>query len=122
MRRTLGLVTSIVAAATAMTLSAAPASATVHEIVGQACSGQPPLFPAGLTGGSSADNFAQPLFATGVIEQVSVIDGTTFIDLNFDHPAIKLVQTSGYMPVGPNIFVSAHTLDPKFTNCKQLRS
>ena len=45
----------------AIVLPAAPASATVHEIVAQWCSGHDPLEPHGISGGSHADNFAQPL-------------------------------------------------------------
>lgn len=123
MKKALGIATSVVASLTVMTLSATPASATVHEIVGQACSGQGDLFPAGLTGGSSADNFAQPLFSTGVIESVSVVGDDTFIDLDFSHPAIKLVSGgAGYVPVAPNTFVTAFALDPKFMKCNEFRS
>lgn len=50
---------------------AAPASATVHEITGMFCAGQNANYrPAGITGGSNANNFAKPLFATGFIESV----------------------------------------------------
>jgi hypothetical protein len=57
----------VVAAATMGIVFAqvAPASATVHEIVAQWCSGKEPLFPPGLSGRSQADNDAKPLFASG---------------------------------------------------------
>jgi hypothetical protein len=44
-----------------------PASATVHEIVGQWCSGHDDLNPTGITGGSNAANFARPLVAKGFV-------------------------------------------------------
>ena len=50
---------------------AAPASATVHEIVGQWCSGQDELAPPGISGGSRADNFAKPLIASGFVRGTS---------------------------------------------------
>lgn len=62
------LLASCAAAALAAGLTVsmpAPAHATVHEIVAQWCSGHEPLEPRGLSGGSRADNFAQPLVSTG---------------------------------------------------------
>ena len=69
-------VTAIALSSLAVLVPAPNASATVHEIVGQWCAGRGELFPPGLSGGSSADNFAKPLFATGVIESITpYLDG-----------------------------------------------
>lgn len=57
---------SAILAAMSMMAFAVPAAATVHEITGMFCAGEHGNhFPAGLSGGSNADNFAKPLFATG---------------------------------------------------------
>ena len=53
-------------------------------------------FPAGLSGGSSADNFAKPLFATGFFESVTPYAGDgvngpgMLITFDFDNPASKV--------------------------------
>lgn len=47
---------------------AVPVSATVHGITGIFCAGDNGKpFPAGMCGGSNADDFAKPLFATGFV-------------------------------------------------------
>lgn len=57
----------------ALALTAGPALATVHPIQSGDCNGFNEPFspsggdPPGITGQSNADNFAQPLFATGVV-------------------------------------------------------
>ena len=122
MRGTLGLVTSIVAAATAMTLSAAPASATVHEIVGQWCAGHDELAPPGISGGSSSENIGRPLAASGVVSLTPYLD-SVLIDIDFDHPAVQVVATRApreLFPGGPY----AYPLEPRgpFTRCRNLRS
>lgn len=121
MRRTLGLVTSIVAAAMAITLSAAPASATVHEIVGQWCSGHDELAPPGISGGSTPENIGRPLAANGVVTLTPYLD-SVLIDIDFDHPAVKVEAVGDpvqLFPGGPY----AYPLEPQgpFTNCKNLR-
>lgn len=116
------LIVLIAAAAIALAMMAAPASATVHEIVGQWCSGQDPLFPPGISGGSNADNFAKPLFANGFIESVvPYLDGV-LISFDFDHPASKLVPTGGIVQVAPGTYVTGFELDSEagFYNCKFL--
>jgi hypothetical protein len=85
----------------------APASATVHEIVGQWCSlGAPsnnvkePLGPPGISGGSNADNFARPLAASGVeIGIVPFQDGFR-VNFNFNRPNVKVVGTGQFIVIG----------------------
>jgi hypothetical protein len=132
MRRNLLRLLAIgVVAAAAAVLPAAPASATVHEIVGQWCSGQDPLEPPGVSGGSSANNFAQPLNATGFIEGVVPFNGPAgpglLIKFNYDHPAAKVVGTGVFVvvdqtPDGP-LYLELITPDPNFPafrNCPRL--
>jgi hypothetical protein len=112
---------------------AAPASATVHEITGMFCAGENGNpFPAGLSGGSNADNFAKPLFATGFVESVEPYAGDgvngpgVLITFDFDHPASKLAPhpTLDTFFVGGGTYISAFVFDSShgFTNCVQLRS
>jgi hypothetical protein len=112
---------------------AAPASATVHEITGMFCAGEHGNhFPAGLSGGSNADNFAQPLFATGFIESVAPYAGDgvngpgVLITFDFDNPASKLAPhpTLDTFFVGDGTYISAFIFDSEhgFTNCVALRA
>jgi hypothetical protein len=116
-------------------VSSAPASATVHEIVGQWCSGRGELFPPGLTGGSNADNFAQPLFANGFASIVPGFDPDgdgplepgVLVKFDFDHPASKIVGLGFFVqideePDGTPVYVEAFALDTSdgFTNCARL--
>lgn len=125
-RRVLALVFAAIAA---MAL-AAPAAATVHEITGKFCSGgNGNEFPPGLSGGSSADNFAQPLFASGVVESVEPFAGDgvngpgVLIGIDFDHPAVKLTPhpTIDVFFVGDGTYIEAFVLDGPYTNCRELR-
>jgi hypothetical protein len=130
MRRS--ILAAVLAALAAMTF-AMPASATVHEITGMFCAkngGNP--FPPGISGGSNANNFAKPLFATGFIESVDPSfagDGTNgpgvLITFDFDHPASKIAAhpTLDTFFVGDATYISAFVLDSShgFTNCVRLR-
>ena len=116
-------VTAIALSSLAVLVPAPNASATVHEIVGQWCAGRGELFPPGLSGGSSADNFAKPLFATGVIESITPYLDGVLITFDFDHPAIKLVSTGQIVQIGPGTYVTEFELDPEFaafTHCPAL--
>ena len=127
-------VLAAVLAAMALMTFAIPASATVHEITGMFCAGEHGNpFPAGLTGGSNADNFAKPLFATGFIESVDpnfagdgVNGAGVLITFNFDHPASKLAPhpNGGTFFVDNHTYISAFVFDTShgFTNCVQLRN
>jgi hypothetical protein len=111
---------------------AAPAQATVHEITGMFCaqSGGNP-FPPGISGGSKADNFAKPLFATGFIASIAPYAGDgvhgpgILISFDFDHPASKVAPhpTLATFFVGDATYISAFVLDGShgFMNCVRLR-
>ena len=127
------VVLAAVLAATAAMAAAMPASATVHEITGMFCAGEHGNhFPAGLSGGSNADNFGQPLFATGFVESVTPFAGDgvngpgVLITFDFDHPASKLAPhpTLDTFFVGDGTYISAFVFDSShgFTNCVQLRA
>ena len=128
--RRLGL--ALVFAATAAISFAAPASATVHEITGMFCAGEHGNhFPPGLSGGSNADNFGNPLFATGFVESVEPFAGDgvngpgVLITFDFDKPASKLAPhpTLDTFFVGDGTYISAFVFDSEhgFTNCVQMR-
>ena len=100
---------------------ALPSGATVHEIIGQWCSGQEPLGPAGISDPTKS-NFARPLFASGVATFVPNFDGqgNNLVQFNFDHPAIKVVSLGFNLQIGPGLFITAWTTDdefPAFRNC-----
>ncbi|MGD8199139.1 hypothetical protein ACQE98_00575 [Ornithinimicrobium sp. W1679] len=107
LRKYLAASAALAVAPAAMIMTAAPASATVHEIVGQWCSGQGELSPPGISGGSKADNFAKPLEASGFIgEELAEHDDGLRIVFNYDRPNSKVVGTGefvqvGFVPVGP---------------------
>ena len=103
-------------------IPAGPASATVHEIVAQWCSGHGPLEPRGISGGSAADNFAQPLNSNGFIQGTVPFTGDSgpglLVNFNFDHPAAKVVGTGefvviGSTPAGP-LYLQLIEPDPRF--------
>lgn len=117
--------------ALALGLFPAPASATVHEIVGQWCSGQGSLFPPGISGGSNADNLAKPLFANGFATLEPGFEGPNgtgvLIRFDFDHPASKVVSLGffvqiGTLPDGSPLYLEAFTIDTNhgFANCTRL--
>jgi len=103
-------------------IPAGPASATVHEIVAQWCSGHQPLEPRGISGGSAADNFAQPLnsnvFIQGTVPFTGAAGPGLLVNFNFDHPASKVVGTGvfiviGSTPAGP-LYLQLIQPDPRF--------
>ena len=97
------LLIAAAAALMATTMTAPPASATVHEIVAQWCSGHDPLGPPGISDPTKG-NFAQPLNANGFIGPLVPFDGPDgpglLITFNFDHPASKVVGTGEFFAVG----------------------
>ena len=114
-----------------------PASATVHEIVGQWCAGQGELLPPGITGGSNADNFARPLFANGFVSIVAPFDPDgeggaspgVLIAFDFDHPASKIASLGYFVQIdtqldGAPVYLEAFTLDTShgFAHCARLSS
>jgi hypothetical protein len=87
-------------AVAALALTTAPAHATVHEIVAQWCSGHPHLEPNGLSGGSHADNFAQPLNSSGFIVGVVPFQDGFLLKFNYDNPNAKVVGTGQFVVIG----------------------
>jgi hypothetical protein len=120
----------IVAAATLGIVFAqvAPASATVHEIVGQWCSGQGELFPHGLSGGSNADNVAKPLFASGFATTVPFTGSAgpgLLIEFNYDNPNAKVVGTGVFIVIDPTVPLYVEVIEPNpdfpaFQHCPRL--
>ena len=117
-------VAAALVATSAVVMAPAPAHATVHEIVAQWCSGHEPLFPNGLSGGSHADNFAQPLFASGFIGDPVPFDppgdqpAGLLLVFNFDNPNSKTVGTGIYIqigttPAGP-LYIDLPAPNPEF--------
>ena len=127
MRRVITRALMVVAATVGiMFAQVAPASATVHEIVGQWCSGQDELNPPGISGGSQADNFAQPLNASGFIDIVPFQDGF-LVQFNYDNPNAKVVGTGVFVVIGEvdgaPLYLELITPDasfPAFQQCPRL--
>jgi hypothetical protein len=112
---------AVLVAAGLAVLPAAPASATVHEIVGQWCSGHDELAPPGISD-PAKPNFARPLMANGFIGEPVPLVGPAgpglLIDFNYDHPAAKVVGTGvfvvvGSTPAGP-LYLELIEPDPSF--------
>ena len=109
----------IVAAATVglVFAQAAPASATVHEIVGQWCSGQDELAPPGITGGSKADNFAKPLIASGFVTGDLVpFTGSAgpglLVEFDYELPNVKVVGTGVFVVIDPSVPIYLELIEP----------
>lgn len=125
MYRTATRIAAVGAAAAATCLVApAPAHATVHEIIAQWCAGHGPLDPPGISGGSNADNFAKPLFASGFIGDPVPFDppgdqaAGLLIPFDFDAPQSKTIGTGTYFaidqsPAGP-VYIEQIAPDPSF--------
>jgi hypothetical protein len=107
-----------------------PASATVHEIVGQWCSGQDPLGPPGISGGSNAkaNNFAKPLDASGfvtgdLVPFVGPEGPGSLVEFNYDNPNAKVVGTGNFVVIGEDangpIYLELITPDPNFPAFKR---
>jgi hypothetical protein len=84
----------------------APASATVHEIVGQWCSrgasGKGELAPPGISPPTAKpENVAKPLFASGFLDEdpVPFQDGF-LLKANYDNPNVKVVGTGVFVVIG----------------------
>jgi hypothetical protein len=77
-----------------------PASATVHEIVGQWCSGREPLGPPGISGGSNADNFAKPLSASGFEAGIAPFRDGFRVVFNYANPNAKVIGTGNFVVIG----------------------
>jgi hypothetical protein len=120
MRLRFTLAVAAVAAASSFVF-ALPSGATVHEIVGQWCSGQGDLAPPGISD-ATKPNFARPLFASGVATRVpdGAGPGTVLVQFNFDHPAIKVVSAGAPVPLFGNVWITPWTTNddfPAFQHC-----
>jgi hypothetical protein len=91
----------------------------VHEIVGQWCSGQEPLGPPGISGGSRADNSAEPLEASGVIEGIVPFRDGFLVKFNYDNPNAKVVGTGVFVVIGEiegqPLYLELIAPDPSFS-------
>lgn len=98
-------------------VQAAPASATVHEIVGQWCSGQEPLEPRGISGGSKAENFAKPLIASGfitgdLVPHTGSAGPGLLVEFDYDAPNSKVVGTGVFIVVDPSVPIYLELIEP----------
>lgn len=96
---------------------AAPASATVHEIVAQWCSGHDELAPPGITGRSKANNFAKPLIASGFVTGNLVpFTGSAgpglLVEFNYDLPNVKVVGTGVFVVIDPEVPLYLELIEP----------
>ena len=109
MRKKLVSLATIAALTMALLAVASPASGTVHEITGMRCSGGNAVFnPPGVTGGSNADNFAQPLFASGFasFNPTGGPGGDALISFDENHPASKITLTGGLTEIEPGVWLT----------------
>ena len=123
MRRTVArLLLGAAAALMAVTMmTAPPASATVHEIVAQWCSGHDPLGPPGISD-PERRNFAQPLNANGFIGPLVAFDGPAgpglLITFNYDLPAAKVIGTGEFFVIdeidGAPLYLEGIEPNPEF--------
>lgn len=96
---------------------AVPASATVHEIVGQWCSGQEPLEPPGISGGSNANNFAAPLIASGfvtgnLVPHTGSAGPGLLVEFDYDNPNVKVVGTGVFIVIDPTVPLYLELIEP----------
>jgi len=97
---------AVFAASSAIVMAPVPAHATVHEIIASWCSQNGPAFPPGISGGSNADNFAKPLFASGFIGDPVPFDppgaqpAGLLITFNYDNPNAKVIGLGTYFSIG----------------------
>lgn len=134
--RVLGMsltVVGIFAVVTMLGAGSQKAEAAIHEgPVASWCSllasgNLTPLFPPGISGQSSADNVAQPLFASGML--LIAFDGPGgpgfYITPNTAHPAVKVKLLAGFEEVEPGFFIRNFEPDPEFPafmNCPNFDS
>jgi hypothetical protein len=112
----------------------APASATVHEIVGQWCSrgasGKGELAPPGISPPTAKpENVAKPLFASGFITGTRDFIGSAgpgqLITVNYNNPNVKVVGTGVYVAIDPTVplyieLIKPNPAFPAFKSCPKL--
>jgi hypothetical protein len=102
----------------------------VHEIVAQWCSGHDPLGPPGISGGSKANNFAQPLNASGFIGPVVPFTPPDpdqaegfLITFNYNNPNVKVQGTGVYQAIdeidGQPLYIEVIEPNPDFPAFRQ---
>jgi hypothetical protein len=108
---------------------AAPANASIHEIVAQWCAGHGELIPPGIQDGSNA---FRPVIANGFIGPTIAFDPAgpqpagNLITFNYGVPSSKVVGTGIYFNIassGTPLYVEAIQLDasfPAFQHCPRL--
>ena len=124
MRRLVVALLGLALAGAATIVPAAPANATIHEIVAQWCAGKGELQPPGIQSGK---NFAQPVFSNGFIGPTVPFRDGLLITFIYDSPSAKVVGTGqfiviGQTPSGP-LYVEVIALDLNFAafrNCPRL--
>lgn len=124
MRRFSIAIAGLITATTATLIPAAPASATIHEIVAQWCAGRGELQPPGIQSGT---NFAKPVIANGFVGATTPFQDGLLITFNYGVPSSKVVGTGNYIVVGQSaagpLYIEVIKLDPAFPafqNCPKL--
>ena len=118
MRRVVIALIGLALTAAATVVPAAPANATIHEIVAQWCAGKGELEPPGIQDGK---NFAQPVNANGFVGPLVPFVGPNgpgqLITFNYDRPMAKVLGTGVFVnvaPSGPPLYIELLRLDPTF--------
>lgn len=113
---------SIALSATFGLMTASPANALIHEIIGAACRfGGEEVVPPGQAGASNGSSFVRALQATGVIS--SIVATPTAVTVNFDlskpnskytSAGVNLVIPDGIAPGVALVLSPLPVLDPTF--------
>ncbi len=105
---------------------AAPAEAVIHEIYAAWCAGKGEIEPPGISDGSKK-NFAQPVFAGGVVQLTPYLGGL-LIDFDFEKAQAKIVPAPtgpAIIPIGGGLYLERFIIDPQFPaflHCAKLQS
>ncbi len=121
------MIIAMVLATTLLTgMVAAPAGAVIHEIYAAWCAGKGEIEPPGISDNTKR-NFAQPVFAGGVVQLTPYLGGL-LIDFNFDKAQAKIVPAPTgppIVPIGGGLYLERFIIDPDFPaflNCAKLQS
>lgn len=113
MKRT--LIASVLVAASIVVVTPPPANAVIHEIYAAWCAGKGEIEPPGLSD-DTKKNFAQPVFAGGVVSLTPYLDGV-LIDFDFAKAQAKIVPAPtgpAIVQIGPGLYLERFILDPDF--------
>ena len=97
MRRLVVALLGLALAGAATIVPAAPANATIHEIVAQWCAGKGELQPPGIQSGKNA---AQPVFANGFITGTEPFRDGLLVTFNYNLPSAKVIGTGDFIVIG----------------------